>query len=150
MEGIELSQVIPNEILIEIAKCNWRAYGIIKVCNRELYEKLITLDPYELFTWRHLEDHEIGVTTHWITDDRVHIRCIDVMIGGFMDITLRHKKHLKFDYGSIPWMDEYDQIHMGEFTYDIKKYNYDGTKTLEQVTSEEWYIRREPYYKLVR
>lgn len=146
MQSADILPTLPTEIIVEIAKCHWRAWSKLRIACTQLRKALSALNPYELFTWVHVVDWEDCFTTkHWMTIDGTYIRSIEVMLCGMTTISYRDRKYMKYDYGSTPYIDEDDNYHMGDFTHNITTYGQWGDETTEYVSKAEWHRLRQPW-----
>jgi hypothetical protein len=140
---------LPPELLIEIAKCDWRAYTRLNICNKQLHADLSRLDPYAMFTRRVEGNWDIGAIIHWQTPDGVNIRTIKVMLGGWLSVKLYGKKYLKYTYGSHPYIDDNGVYQHGEFTYKIGEWNATCGKFKTTVVDKNvWRSLRQPWLDL--
>lgn len=93
------SLLLPYEILCEIARRDWRAWGHLRVCNWHLFGALARDDPYALFTTQVVIDpclDEIWVS--WRTRDEIDIRRVVRSQCGFIVVQYRDGRALYYDY----------------------------------------------------
>ncbi|QJX73265.1 hypothetical protein F-VV57_0504 [Faustovirus] len=68
---------LPFEMIIEIARSEWRAWGKLGVCCKALHSKLKGDDPYALFTTKQIINPELDeVWAGWYTRDGVRMRTV--------------------------------------------------------------------------
>lgn len=141
---------LPHDMLIEIAKRRWWAWGSMRRCNRILCRDLTKMDPYAMFTRRTCDIDNHYNTTSWTTDDGVVIRDIKVLTYGAIEVKLRGRMHLLF-VRRIPSADRYYNIgHIDEIIFVVKSYDAVGNISTRIVSLEEWYALRAPYSELVK
>ncbi|QJX71761.1 hypothetical protein F-LCD7_0512 [Faustovirus] len=92
--------ILPFEMIIEIARSEWRAWGKLGVCCKALHSKLKGDDPYALFTTKQIinpDPDEIWVGWYTHNDD-MRIRIVVNSNCGFILIQLRDGRALLHDY----------------------------------------------------
>jgi rhodanese-related sulfurtransferase len=109
MSDIEL----PIELIVEIAKCNWRIYSALLTASKRVHQDLGAINPWVCFinhdkntdevvlcarNWRHVRVRK------WFTDDGVEVyRSIDSRVDG-VSIYIFGEKNCQIDVFSLAYV----------------------------------------------